>query len=365
MKSKKRFYFILGTRPEVIKLSSLINKLKSEKESVIVVNTGQQQELTAEFLKDFKIEANVTYNLSDKRSLNLDLSQILSNLFATLKDENTKNTFIFVQGDTTTALAGALTGFNLSIPVFHIEAGLRTGNTTAPFPEEMYRVLISQLSTHHFAPTQKAVENLVLSGVDEKNITMCGNTGIDVLVERLKFEKKEVNRLQRRILVTLHRRENFGENIFNLTQALDELSHQLTNTQIEFICHSNPKVLESYHPKFVSNSNIIKSPPKSYVKLIEILRHSDILITDSGGLQEESAFLGIPLIVAREVTERQEVLGANCALCSTDPIKIKETTVRLLCNDAELKKFTNSTKMFGEGKSTEIIIDKLQSMEIL
>jgi UDP-N-acetylglucosamine 2-epimerase (non-hydrolysing) len=359
---KSKFFFILGTRPEVIKLSPIIIALQQRDEAVYVINTGQQEKLTSEFLQEFSIQTSHTFRLPHRRSLNSNFGSMVKAIDKILKTERGSSPVIFVQGDTTSALSGAFAGFNLGIPVFHVEAGLRSGDRFAPFPEEVYRTLITQLASHHFAPTETAYSNLVKSGIDHNSITLCGNTGIDTLVTLTKHTKRKAVKNRKNLLVTLHRRENFGSTINRITAMLHELTNEMPNILINFIYHTNPEVTNSYDKDFNKNPSIAKHNPQSYKKMIELLGEADIIITDSGGLQEESAYLGIPLIVARDVTERREVLSSNCALCTTNTNRIKQTLIKLLKDESELKQFTKQTTIFGKGDSASIILEKLLGM---
>lgn len=363
--AKRDFIFILGTRPEVIKLSPLIIKLQNSGRKVCVINTGQQGELTEDFLEFFSIKPDHIFSLPSSRSLNLDLSTIIANIDLVLRSFDASEGVIFVQGDTTSALAGAISGFNLGFTLAHIEAGLRTGDKERPFPEETYRVLITKLADLHFAPTYIAQQNLILDGIKGEQITLCGNTGIDSLVQTMKKVNKINRNGQKYILVTLHRRENFGKTIHKVTKMLEELSMEFSNFKIHFVIHTNPKVLDSYHAEFRNSKGIIKLAPQSYRDMIEVLSNSDLIITDSGGLQEESAFLGIPLIIVRDLTERSEVLSENCLLLSTDVSEIKRTIIQCFQDQDLINRYQKSTTVFGDGKSVDVIVNKLETLGIL
>jgi UDP-N-acetylglucosamine 2-epimerase (non-hydrolysing) len=363
--AKHKFIFILGTRPEVIKLSPLILELQKYSGEVCVINTGQQGELTEDFLKHFSINPTHSFILPSNRSLNLDLAKIITDIHSVLKNYDANNGVVFVQGDTSSALAGAVAGFNLGFTVAHIEAGLRTRDKKGPYPEETYRTIITNLADLHFAPTQIAQQNLITDGIKSNQITICGNTGIDSLVQTMKTVKQGNKDGQKYILVTLHRRENFGETIYKVTEMLAGLSKELPNSIIHFVTHTNPNVLDSYHIKFKESEKIIKLAPQSYIDFVELLSNSDLIITDSGGLQEESAFLGIPLIVVRDLTERSEVLSENCLLLSTNAITIKQAIINCFQNQEFIKQYKKSTTVFGDGKSAELIASKLKKMGML
>jgi len=363
--AKHNFIFILGTRPEVIKLSPLISELQKYSGEVCVINTGQQGKLTEDFLRFFSINPNHSFKLSGDRSLNLDLAKIVTDIHSVLNNYDANNGVIFVQGDTSSALAGAVAGFNLGFTVVHIEAGLRTREKEGPFPEETYRTLITNLADIHFAPTQIAQQNLMADGIKRKQITICGNTGIDSLVQTMKLVKKENKNGKKYILVTLHRRENFGETIHKVTKMLADLSKELPNAIVHFVTHTNPKVLDSYHAEFKESKMIKKLSPQSYGEFVELLSNSDLIITDSGGLQEESAFLGIPLIVVRDFTERREVLGENCILLSTNASSIMLAIINCIRNQEFIEQYKRPTTIFGDGNSAELIAKKLKNIGIL
>lgn len=365
MKDKTKFIFTLGTRPEVIKSFSLIKELQLRGKEVYVLNTGQQSLLTKDFLDTFKVRTSKDFVLGDIRSLNNDLSSVISNLHAELSNYPATNTVIFVQGDTTTALGGALVGFNLRIPVFHIEAGLRTWDMHNPYPEEIYRRLITQLSSHHFAPTKNAKNNLLKSGVKLRDITVCGNTGIDALAITLESTAEQKLESNQNVLITLHRRENLGETIRDITLMISELTKDFPDVKFHFMRHTNPAVVNSYHPEFIKNSGIKKYEPQDYQTTIKLLKSADLVITDSGGIQEESAYLGIPLIVARASTERDEVLTLNCVICSTESKLIKEAVIDILKDKSVQQRFMKSSLVYGDGKSAARIVKKLESLGLI
>lgn len=353
-------FFVLGTRPETIKFASLIPKLQKYA-NTIVINTNQQQSLSKDFMKEFDITPNHTLKVNKSRSLNADISLFINQLHQIISNFKTERNFIFVQGDTSSAVSGAIAGFNVQIPVIHLEAGLRSGNKKAPFPEEVYRRIISQIATHHFSPTLANKGNLLEEGIKESDITVCGNTGIDSLNQAIKKipRSKDLNKF--RILVTLHRRENFGTNINAITEMLGSLTTD-SSIEIIFINHPNPQVRKSIHNQLIQSRNVSILEPQIYSTMVDLLVNSSLVITDSGGIQEETAFLGIPLIVARNVTERDEVFKSNCIACSVNPSAIKRAIYTVKERKEEIKEYIKPNLEFGKGDSAEIIVDKLISL---
>jgi UDP-N-acetylglucosamine 2-epimerase (non-hydrolysing) len=355
--------FVFGTRPEVIKMAPLIKRLQKEC-NTIVINTNQQEDLTKEFIREFEIEPDYSLKISSPRSLNHDIASMLTALDATLQKIQSHKVILIVQGDTSTAFSAAIAGFNLQLPVLHLEAGLRTGDKTAPFPEEMFRAAITQIASHHFAPTLNSVANLLASGVKAQDITLSGNTGIDTLYNCLKKIKQIDKKQLPQILVTLHRRENFGQNIRNISKVLNKVA-KANDVEIHMVIHPNPAARESMIPEIFKNKNITIYEPQGYFSLNKLMLASDLVITDSGGLQEETAYLGKPLIVARKVTERIEVLESNCLLCSVDPNQIEKTILNLLVKTSGVDIDPEKSKVFGTGNSSEIIFRKLTELDYL
>lgn len=353
------FFFVLGTRPEIIKFAPLIHKLRNFA-NTIVINTNQQQNLSTDFMQEFEITPNYTLINNSERSLNLDISSFIFQLNRIISSTKTEKSYVFVQGDTSSAVSGAISGFNLEIPVFHLEAGLRSGNRKAPFPEEVYRRIITQIATHHFSPTEGNKRNLIQVGIDGADITVCGNTGIDTLSNTLTKIKYPVDKSEFRILVTLHRRENFGRNINLITEMLGAIPSD-SSIKLNFINHPNPLVRKSIHNNLLQNKDTTFLKPQNYVSMIELIVNSNLVITDSGGLQEETAFLGIPLIVAREVTERDEIFKTNCILCSVNPNEIKKSIYTIKDNEQGVTKYFEPNLEFGKGDSAEIVIETLIS----
>jgi len=357
-----RFLFIFGTRPEAIKLAPLIVKLKDIGDVQVCV-TGQHREMLDQVLRFFSIVPNYNLNIMVKNQ-NLFTVTIKSLKLLEKVIEESRPDLIIVQGDTTTAFAGALAGFYNKIKVAHIEAGLRSFHKFSPFPEETNRVLVSHIADYHFAPTEKAKENLLRESISEENIFVVGNTVIDALFMGL----DTVNRNERRfydyfafldfskriILVTGHRRESFGKPFENICYALKEIARD--NVEIVYPVHLNPNVRGHVYPILSGIKNIHLVEPLEYPYLIWLMSKSYIILTDSGGIQEEAPSLGKPVLVMRDVTERTEGIDAGTALIvGTDMKKIFDATRMLLTDKREYRKMARRKNPYGDGKSSKRI----------
>ena len=357
-----RFLFIFGTRPEAIKLAPLIVKLKDIGDVQVCV-TGQHREMLDQVLRFFSIVPNYNLNIMVKNQ-NLFTVTIKSLKLLEKVIEESRPDLIIVQGDTTTAFAGALAGFYNKIKVAHIEAGLRSFHKFSPFPEETNRVLVSHIADYHFAPTEKAKENLLRESISEENIFVVGNTVIDALFMGL----DTVNRNERRfydyfafldfskriILVTGHRRESFGKPFENICYALKEIARD--NVEIVYPVHLNPNVRGYVYPILSGIKNIHLVEPLEYPYLIWLMSKSYIILTDSGGIQEEAPSLGKPVLVMRDVTERTEGIDAGTALIvGTDMKKIFDATRMLLTDKREYRKMARRKNPYGDGKSSKRI----------
>ena len=355
----KRVACFFGTRPEAIKFVSIIQALNTDPnfENHIVV-TGQHKEMLYQVLDFFNIKPTIDFELMQT---NQSLLTFISRCISKSQEyfQETKPDIILVQGDTVTAYVGALIGFHLNIKVGHIEAGLRSFDLSSPFPEEGYRQMISRISNYHFAPTQLAVDNLKNDGIS-KSVFLTGNTVIDALIMGIEIvnknnnifvEKfKNINFTSRKtILVTAHRRESFGEPFKNICNALLKIINENIDCQIVFPVHFNPNVRETVFD-ILKHERIHLIEPLSYQDLIYILKNSYLVITDSGGIQEEAPTLGKPVLVIRDVTERVEGVNAGTAiLVGTNTDSIFNCANTLLNNDNEYKKMSNSINPYGVG----------------
>jgi UDP-N-acetylglucosamine 2-epimerase (non-hydrolysing) len=357
----KKILFVLGTRPEAIKLAPLIKALaQTDDFQPLVCATGQHKEMLAQALKFFQIKPH--FNLKIMRR-NQSLSELTARLLSKL--DKVLNKYrpdcLVVQGDTTTALVGALSGYYHQIPVAHIEAGLRSGDKHAPYPEEINRILISRLTDYHFAPTKTAAANLKNEGVT-KNVLVSGNTVLDALFWSLRKIKENpriyekyfafLAKNKKIILVTGHRRESFGRQFENICLALRDLARRNKDAQIVYPVHLNPQVQKPVFKILKSIPNVHLLKPLAYPYLLWLLDKCYLVLTDSGGLQEEAPSLGKPTLVLRQVTERLEGIQAgNAVLVGTDRKNIVRQTEKLLTDQKVYKKMSGAGNPYGDGRS--------------
>jgi UDP-N-acetylglucosamine 2-epimerase (non-hydrolysing) len=370
-----RILTVFGTRPEAIKMAVLVNKLNRDNffEHKLCV-TGQHRHMLDQVLHIFDIKPEYDLNIMQDKQ---DLSDITSNVLLKIRTvfNDYKPDLILVHGDTTTCFATTLAGFYAHIPVAHVEAGLRTGNLQSPFPEEANRTLVSRLATFHFAPTHKNVDNLLAEGISPVNIVKTGNTVIDALLEMADRIKRfsgnlmddKLNRLieekHKILLVTGHRRENFGKGFIEICNALVELAITYPHLHIIYPVHLNPNVSKPVYSLVGEIANIHLIDPLSYEDFIFLMKHSYLILTDSGGVQEEAPSLGKPVLVMRDTTERPEaveagtvrLVGANC-----------ENIVRgisdLIENESLYQKMSQAVNPYGDGKASDRIIGFLKTL---
>jgi UDP-N-acetylglucosamine 2-epimerase (non-hydrolysing) len=310
---------------------------------------------------------------------NQDLFDVTSRVMLGLRDVliNCKPDVVLVHGDTTTCFAAALAAFYLNIPVAHVEAGLRTGNMLAPFPEEANRSLVARLATFHFAPTETAKQNLVNEGIDSSKIWVTGNTVIDALLEvRQKVHECDpiewspklpkslseaiVNKFSKFILITGHRRENFGEGFVNFCSALKEIAERYPDWLLVYPAHLNPNVQKPVNELLGDCQNIKLIEPQDYLPFVWLLDKCDLVITDSGGIQEEAPSFGKPVLVTREVTERPEaVVAGTVRLVGTSTEKIVNQTIDILTNENIYKHMSEAHNPYGDGAASQRILKAL------
>ena len=357
---------IFGTRPEAIKLAPLVRALRADPAfEVVVCVSAQHRQMLDQVLAFFEIEPD--YDL-DLMTPGQTLPQLtaraltgLAEVFAQVEPD-----LAIVQGDTTTSFVGGLAAFYAQVPVAHVEAGLRTGDKRAPFPEEINRVLIGHLADLHFAPTPRAVENLRREGL-ERDVFMVGNTGVDALLSGLKIIESrpqdaivqhfEAIDLERRIvLVTGHRRENFGAPFRRLCEAFRKLAADFPETQFVYPVHLNPNVQAPVREILGAAPNFTLIDPLSYPHMIWLMNRCHLIITDSGGIQEEAPSLGKPILVTRDVTERQEGVEAGAAvLVGSDFDLIVDTATGLLTDEARYLAMATPENPYGSGDACEKI----------
>jgi len=361
---------VFGTRPEAVKLAPVVKTLKSSSNlQAIIVLTAQHREMLDQMLSWFSIKPD--YDLDLMRP-GQTLAQLTASVLLEMDDLLTKAKpdLVLVQGDTATVMATALAAFYQKIPVGHVEAGLRTNDRYNPFPEEMARRQTGRIATLHFAPTQAAVDNLQREGITE-NVFMTGNTVIDALldtIERMKnkpIDKKLFGGVdfdrQRVILVTAHRRENWGSGIDDIVQALRRIADEFHDVQILYPIHRNPVVRQSVEPVFAGHERMFLIEPLDYVPFVYAMQHSYLILTDSGGVQEEAPTLKKPVLVMRSNTERPEAVASGAArLVGVDQNSIIETTRLLLTNSNEYKKMISNNNPYGDGKAAQRIVAEVE-----
>jgi UDP-N-acetylglucosamine 2-epimerase (non-hydrolysing) len=368
--------FVFGTRPEAIKLAPLIKGMQKTKNIEIkICITAQHREMLDQVLTFFEIEPDFDFDLMKPGQ---NLNEITSTIIIKLKEvfEVFCPDYVFVHGDTTTSFSAALAAFYNRIKICHVEAGLRTNDKFSPFPEEMNRVLTGRIADFHFAPTIGAKTNLINEGVKKDSILVTGNTVIDSLFYTLKklenLEEPEIESLKKIvsldkkiILVTGHRRENFGDGFLNICLAIKAIAEKFKDVEIIFPVHLNPNVQKPVYDLLNSQHNIKLIAPLSYVSFIWLLNKSYLVLTDSGGIQEEAPSLGKPVLVMRENTERPEAVEAGTViLVGTDKNKIIEVTTQLL-NDSEF--YSNMSALhnpYGDGNASKRIVDFLIKFNI-
>jgi len=376
-----RLLFIFGTRPEAIKLAPLIKEFQKfpDKFDIKICVTAQHREMLDQVLNFFQIKPDYDLNIMESdQNLFEVTSKAIKGLEKVVKEA--RPDLIFVQGDTSTAFVGALAGFYQKIKVAHIEAGLRSYDKYSPFPEEMNRLLAGQITDYHFAPTKVARQNLINEGISE-NVYVVGNTVIDALFLTLNvirnngiiekgiinyfnniipdFSSKLLTHNSQLILITAHRRESFGEPFKDICRALREIAETYKDSvEIIYPVHPNPNVRKTVYGALCGIKNIHLIEPLDYPHLIWLMSKSHIILTDSGGIQEEAPSLGKPVLVMRDVTEREEGIRAGTAkLVGTDKKRIISEVVRLLDSEDEYKKMANSANPYGDGNASERIVE--------
>lgn len=365
---RKKFLVVFGTRPEVIKLFSVIQELKKfRKEAVIkICVTAQHREMLDSFLREFRIKPDYDLKIMLKnQSPSKVASLVFDRLEPVLKRE--KPDYLVIQGDTTTVAAAAMTAFYNRVKIAHVEAGLRTFNRWQPFPEEINRQIAGILADIHFAPTRRARENLIQEGIPKNRIYITGNPVIDSLqsISQQIFEGRRLSSSLQRLtldtrkwlLVTCHRRENFGRPLENICKALRVLSKKYKNKiLIIYPVHLNPQVRRPVYQWLSGIENIMLLPPLDYFSLVYLVRLSYLVLTDSGGIQEEAPSLGKPVLVLREVTERPEAVEAGTVrIVGTDSRKVIQVTTELIEDRREYERMAKAVNPYGDGKASRRI----------
>ena len=378
---KKKIMLVFGTRPEAIKMARLVHALKSEPTlfEVKVCVTSQHRHMLDQVLKIFEIEPDIDLNLMlhDQNISNLTtlILSKMQNVFTLNRPD-----VVLVHGDTTTTLATSIAAFYSSIPVGHVEAGLRTYNLNAPFPEEFNRQITGKITKWHFVPTQLGRQNLLHEGVNKNSITITGNTVIDTLqwilrrIEKDKDKQKNLETIldtklsfcwkrENFILVTAHRRENFGDGFLEICSALKEIASKYPKMNIVYPVHLNPNVSKPVYEILRGIKNIHLTKPLEYEEFIYLLKHSYLVLTDSGGIQEEAPSLGKPVLVMRDVTERPEAIKANTVVLVGSNQKRIVTGVSRLLDDKKLhQEMSLAHNPYGDGLACKRIVDVLRAI---
>jgi len=366
----KKIIVFLGTRPEAIKLAPVIEELReSGKFNILVCSTGQHKEMLFQVLDFFNIKADFSLEV-------MEPNQQLANLTAKLLTKvnelllEQRPDMIMVQGDTTTTMAASLAAFYNKIKIVHVEAGLRTFNNYSPFPEEINRVITSKLTYFHYPPTHQSAQNLLNEGIPADRILITGNTVIDALYLGLqKIENKTpeniillgLNQINEFALVTIHRRENHGSGIQNVCEAIKRI---IASTNINFVIpvHLNPNVKDVVFDLLGNNDRVKLIPPASYPDFLWLLNNAKIILTDSGGVQEEAPSLGKPVLLLRDTTERPEALEAGTVLkVGSDTELIYKEAMRLLTDGTAYTAMAQISNPYGDGKASKRILDSILS----
>ena len=377
---------VFGTRPEAIKMAPLVKEFQKRKDTfeTIVCVTGQHREMLDQVLRIFDIRPDYDLNIMKQGQ---DLYDVTARVLVGMRDvlDEAKPDVVLVHGDTTTSTAAALAAFYRQIPVGHVEAGLRTHNIYSPWPEEMNRQLTGRIATYNFAPTALSRENLLKESVDDAKITVTGNTVIDALywvVDRIKDDKSlnaelaetlkaagydtgRLNDGRRLVLITGHRRENFGDGFISMCRAIRHLTEKYPEVDFVYPMHLNPNVRKPIHEVFgddlgnLGNMHFIE--PLEYLSFVYLMEKSSIVLTDSGGIQEEAPGLGKPVLVMRDTTERPEALAAGTVrLVGTDYDRIVGEVSRLIDDEEAYRLMSHAVNPYGDGLACPRIADTLK-----
>lgn len=364
----KKIITIFGTRPEAIKMAPLVKELEKREgiESKICV-TAQHREMLDQVLELFDIKPDFDLNImKTKQSLTGITNRILEGLETIFKEE--KPDMILVHGDTTTTFSSALAAYYQQIKVGHVEAGLRTFDKYFPFPEEMNRKLTGAIADLHFSPTKGAKNNLLREGIDEKSIYITGNTVIDAMLHTVQdnyiFENKELNEIdfknKKVIMITAHRRENWGEGISNICEALNEIVDKNKDVELVYLVHLNPIVKDMVYEKLGGKERVHLLNPLDTKETHNLMNKCFMVMTDSGGLQEEAPHLGKPVLVLRDVTERPEAVEyGTVKLVGTNKEKIIDEANILINSKEAYEKMSKAVNPYGDGKASERICDAI------
>jgi UDP-N-acetylglucosamine 2-epimerase (non-hydrolysing) len=374
--SLTRIAIFIGTRPEAIKMAPVVRALRAAPDfDPIVISTGQHREMLDQVARLFELEVHHELSVMQPDQQLADLTaRLLVACSAALRD--VAPGLALVQGDTTTVLAASLSAFYQRIPVGHVEAGLRTGSLAAPFPEEMNRTLASRLCALHFAPTDRARQNLIDEGIPAEQISVTGNTGIDALHAELERQRLPAVQAQLRsslqqalgrtldrpfVLVTGHRRENFGPGLAGLCAALRDLAARYPDHDFIYPVHLNPNVQRPVREQLGGIANVHLLPPQPYSEFVTLMAACRLILTDSGGIQEEAPSLGKPVLVMRDTTERPEGVTAGTArLVGSDAPRLVHEVSRLLSDRRAYDQMALAVSPYGDGQAAARIVERLR-----
>jgi UDP-N-acetylglucosamine 2-epimerase (non-hydrolysing) len=376
----KKVMLVFGTRPEAIKMAPLVHRLAEEPGSfeVKVCVTAQHRQMLDQVMKVFDITPDIDLNLMKPGQ---DLFDVTANVLLGMRGvlSQERPDALLVHGDTTTTMAAAMAGFYSAVPVGHVEAGLRTHDVYAPFPEEFNRQVASKITRWHFAPTELSRSNLLAEGVRDEAITVTGNTVIDSLhwvLGRIEAQSGRAQQLEnqlsavvpfawqreRFVLITGHRRENFGDGFQQICEALRELAERFEAVHFVYPVHLNPNVQQPVRAVLGARHNVHLIEPLDYEPFLYLLKHCHLVLTDSGGIQEEAPSLGKPVLVMRQVTERPEAVNAGTVeLVGADRARIVEGVTRLLQDENHHRKMARAHNPYGDGKACDRIADLLRA----
>lgn len=371
---KKLISIVFGTRPELIKLAPVILQAQQDQRfQVEVIFTGQHDELVRDAIEFFQISIDHRLEMMNAgQSLNQLLVQGLTQLEQIFTDGQRRDAVV-IQGDTTTVLAAGLVAFSMKIPVAHVEAGLRSYDLDHPFPEEGNRQLVSRVTTWHFAPTEQSRQNLLQEHIQAESITVTGNTVVDAVYlgrDLIRQQGSQQDQLQKHglnfseqarvVLITAHRRENFGQGIQNICNAVEYLTEKYPDVHFVWPVHLNPAVHDVVHARFEQQPHVHLVKPLDYPSLLAVIDRAEFILTDSGGLQEESPSFHKPVLILRETTERPEVVQVGAGiLVGTDQQKIIQEAERLLADQAHYQRMANVPNPFGDGQASQRILDQI------
>lgn len=373
-KIKTKILVLFGTRPEAIKMAPLVKAFKQNNDSfeTKVCITGQHKEMLDQVISFFDIAVDFDLKVMKPQQNLHSLTATIINELKPIMDDFMPD-YVFVHGDTTTTMAGSLSAFYSGAKIAHIEAGLRTNNKLSPFPEEMNRQITTRLTDYHFAPTQESKENLLKENIDLNKIIVTGNTVIDALLDSVQKVNDHPSELsvslnktigsRDLILVTGHRRENHGQGFLNICNALKQIAQLKPDVIIIYPVHLNPNVQQPVNAILHDVPNILLTEPKSYEDFIWLMNKAKIIITDSGGVQEEAPSLGKPVLVLRETTERPEAVHAGTVLLvGTDTLKIVSETIALLDDQKKYDLMSKAHNPYGDGNACARILQFMKSL---